>query len=339
MEDLLNHCNLTKDIKGVDIGTGSSCIYCLLGVRMNPHWKMYALEIDRENIKYAEQNVQRNNLQNQIQIVDQGDNKEIFKKLFSIDAGRKTFTFCNPPFYSSKEELIVGENRTGKRKRQHSSLTPNNIETVTEGGELGFVTKIINESIELKTKIEIYSTMLGCKKTLDKIITLLKEHKISNYTETEFIQGNVFRWGIAWSFSQDISSFNNLAGKEQDKSTNLLKYVFKDKTISDVQQHIIQIFSDLKISINEINEDSKNCRLWELCATENTWSNQRRKRRAEQRNELIGSPTKHIDQDLKMGFELREIEEKSTQIQIFYIGGTMSKDCVNQVLQYIKNHS
>lgn len=122
MEDLLNHCGIKENITGIDIGTGASCIYCLLAVRMNVNWKMFALEIDKDNLKYAEENIVRNHLEEAIKLIDQEESNAIFEKLFISDTSQKTFTICNPPFFSSQEELTVGENRTGKRKRPHDFL-------------------------------------------------------------------------------------------------------------------------------------------------------------------------------------------------------------------------
>ena len=48
------------------IGTGSSCIYPLLGCRMNS-WRFLATEVDCEAVKYAVENVERNGLSDKIE--------------------------------------------------------------------------------------------------------------------------------------------------------------------------------------------------------------------------------------------------------------------------------
>lgn len=49
-------------VMGLDIGTGASCIYPLLGCRLDPAWCFVATEYDQEALQYARANVERNGL-------------------------------------------------------------------------------------------------------------------------------------------------------------------------------------------------------------------------------------------------------------------------------------
>ena len=69
------------------------------------------------------------------------------------------FTICNPPFYSSAEELITSA--ALKSRPPHSACTGAEIEMVTPGGEVSFVGRIIEESCNLKGRVQWYSIMLG----------------------------------------------------------------------------------------------------------------------------------------------------------------------------------
>lgn len=97
-----------------------------------------------------------------------------------------------------------------------------------------------------------------------------------------------------------------------------------------------KIFVELKIEIKAVQETSE-CHQWELTATSNTWTNQRRKRRAEQTTSQAKSSTEAPKpKDLCVAFEIRKEAGKAC-IQMFYLSGSMNKDCVNQILQFIKN--
>ena len=342
VEDLIEHSGIKEDITGVDIGCGASCIYCLLAVRMNKSWKMFALEIDKDNIKYAQDNISRNQLNDRVTVIAQEDNSSIFKNLFKHDPHQKTFCICNPPFFSSSDEVINSQNRTGKRKPPKSFNSGSSSELIFgDGGELGFVKRIFEESKELQNKIEIYSTMFGCKKNYLKFIEELKVNTIVNYTTTEFVQGKTTRWGIAWSFMHDLKLFmdHNQIKKKLSTPANILKHEIVCSNFEETVKDLKQILSDLKIEVKIIEETVGEFHRWELITNENTWSNQRRKRRAESRqststlNKLATSDEK---QDLHMGFELRK-NNKTAQLQMFFISGTMSKDSTNQILQFIKN--
>lgn len=339
IEDLLNHCEIKENVVGVDIGSGASCVYCLLAVRVNPTWKMYALEVEEQNIESAKHNITKNQLEDKIIMIDQKNSEKIFEQLFEADATTKSFCLCNPPFYSSEHEMVEAENRTGKRKKLQ--IEQPSKETVFDGGELAFVTKIINESVILKDKIQIYSTMIGCKRNFDRISDVFKEHEINSFITTKFIQGKVQRWGVAWSFCKNLQTFKDHHSKSSEKSSNILKYFIDNKnTLSDVINRTKEILSNLKIEIIEVIEENDHLIKWKLLSKENTWSNQRRKRRAEIRNEqfsLSTQPSNQPEHDLMMGLEIFKDESEKIEIKMHYISGSMSKDCVNQILQQIKN--
>lgn len=65
-----------------------------------------------------------------------------------------TFAMCNPPFFESKKDKL-GEvrSRGSQRPVPHTFSTGSVDETVTEGGEVGFVRRIIVDSLELKDRV------------------------------------------------------------------------------------------------------------------------------------------------------------------------------------------
>jgi U6 snRNA m6A methyltransferase len=216
-------------------------------------------------------------------------------------------------------------------------------ELITEGGELGFVRKILTESLQLRNRIEIYSTMLGCKKNLQKLIDDLRANKIESFLTKTLVQGKTMRWGIVWSFKHNFKYFKN-HNDPSEKSNNVLSHLislekFKILSNKTPSAYLREIFDNLKIEIKELKNTAEKFHQWELTATKNTWSNQRRKRRekAEQtiskNSETLG---KLQNNSLKMGFEIKD-KKDFVQLQMFYISGTMDKDCVHQIMQFIKN--
>lgn len=65
VEDLLSISNCLDKVKGIDIGTGASCIYPLI-ICTTKGWHMLATDVDEESLNYAEQNVVENGLNNLI---------------------------------------------------------------------------------------------------------------------------------------------------------------------------------------------------------------------------------------------------------------------------------
>ena len=342
IEDILSHLNIKDPVTGIDIGCGASCVYCLLGVRMNELWKMFALEIDDENIEHARGNVKRNQLDDRITVVPQDGSKAIFDKLFELYPQSKTFCLCNPPFFKNTEEVLSASNRTGKRKAPISSNSGGSPHELIfqEGGELGFVKKIFTESVQLEDKIEIYSTMLGCKKNFLKFLNELKSSNVHKFTTTEFVQGKITRWGVAWSFKHDLRTFRKsqpTVDKLQPAQTSrhILKHELTMTNFEETVNQLRTTFDDLKIEVKVIQEQVDKFYRWELTARKNTWSNQRRKKRAEQRNEELTNGETSSN-NLLMWFEIRNCNEKA-DMTMFFVSGNMNKDCVNQILQFIKN--
>jgi 23S rRNA (adenine1618-N6)-methyltransferase len=106
---------------------------------------------------------------------------------------------CNPPFYESKAEMLTSA--TAKQRPAFTACTGSETEMVTWGGEVAFVSRMVDESLVLQDRIQWYTSMLGKFSSVAAIVQKLREKGIENYAVTELIQGNkTRRWGIAWSF-------------------------------------------------------------------------------------------------------------------------------------------
>lgn len=106
---------------------------------------------------------------------------------------------CNPPFYTSPEDLLASA--AAKSRPAHSACTGAEVEMVTPGGEVAFVSRMIDESVTLKTRIQWYTSMLGKLSSVNKVVEKLKSVGLDNWAVTEFIQGQkTRRWAVAWSW-------------------------------------------------------------------------------------------------------------------------------------------
>lgn len=140
-----------ESVSGIDIGCGSSCVYSLLAAQKFK-WNMTALDIDQDNFKYAAINVQKNELTDRVQIFLQSDKNVIFKELFGRDPDKKFhFCMCNPPYFENSGRIPMNRKR---RREAKNPPTGNSHELVFEGGEVEFISKIIDESVEFKDHIE-----------------------------------------------------------------------------------------------------------------------------------------------------------------------------------------
>mgnify|MGYP002803873290 CR=1 FL=1 len=292
IEDLLQMlpadvCQIT----GIDVGTGASCIYPLLGAKING-WKFRASEVDEMSYRFAGENVKRNDL---------GGNIEVYlvtPDVVLADLLREGedyhFTMCNPPFFADKSEMV--ENRSGNRPQPSSVCTGTESETVTSGGEVAFVGRMIDDSLKLGSRIKWYTTMLGKKSSLTSVMAKLKENGISNMVTTEFCQGRTTRWGVAWTFlSQVTTEWRTPKKKRKSKllqfpisakkvcpNASVSKTTNVDLLISRISERFKELLDELQIEVisesSTTTEKAKRIKL-HCNASRHTWGDQRRKRR------------------------------------------------------------
>ncbi|KAI8807143.1 ribosomal RNA large subunit methyltransferase F-like protein [Cladochytrium replicatum] len=204
IEHLLGPDHRTKDvIRGVDIGTGASCIYPLLGVARNKHWRFHVLEVDERLAEYATENIRRNKMEDKIQVVltDQGAlnfaHPALLRDGRSVDVDFD-FCMCNPPFF---EDSVQRNDGLMKKADAPSTVcTGSDVEMIAPEGEVGFVKNIISQSIEAPSRFRWYTSLIGIKShvsVLEAEIIRLKPKTILVHT---FQISRTTRWILSWSF-------------------------------------------------------------------------------------------------------------------------------------------
>ena len=174
LEDLIGAQD-GKTVLGVDIGTGASGIYPLLG-HAHLGWRFIATEIDPDSVAAARHNVALNGWEEHIEVravevrsVDDPEARAVTNPPPASPLGaapmlqhvlrpeeRPAFCMCNPPFYDE------GDRPPGPAP-QHAPCAASRAEQFTPGGEVGFVLRLVQESQQLGTQVGWYSSLLGRK--------------------------------------------------------------------------------------------------------------------------------------------------------------------------------
>ncbi|XP_071502372.1 RNA N(6)-adenosine-methyltransferase mettl16-like [Diadema antillarum] len=290
-------------VVGIDIGCGASCIYPLLGAQMNG-WEFLASEVDALAIHYARENVARNELTNKITVVETSEDA-MFKGLLERAPSRRdhySFTMCNPPFFGNLLEAQgIMASRSAARPEPKTVSTAAEQEMIADGGEVEFVRRMITESLHLREHVMWYTSMLGKKSSLVVLREELHRCKIRNVTFTEFCQGRTMRWGIAWTFHEDIEPPLPASKKRKlmerrhpfiiPVPDSYIKRVQEAGTGGGLQSKIQSVATALQLMMQNLQmevdrkQTSKWCAKFELKAQHNTWSHQRRKRRKEKQRQ------------------------------------------------------
>nr|XP_039260363.1 RNA N6-adenosine-methyltransferase METTL16-like [Styela clava] len=284
IEDLLNATSqeFTKQRHIVDIGTGSACIYPLLGMRNNPDWKFTATEIDSLNFKNAVNNIEKNSLKSSIKVlkVDKSATTSLLLHLFQDANDGLDLCMCNPPFFNDSSEI---ETKIGPIA--NSSCHANDVESITDGGDLAFAHKLFEESLELKQKVTWYTILMGKKSsfvTFKKQISKYSEILVTTY---EFCQGRTIRWGIGWSFCSDMITESKLPRsslQNATKNSEVVKPITfslrKTLELNYVYDSLKRELSILGISFMEI-ENNKSLVILKLQCEKCNWVHIRRRSR------------------------------------------------------------
>ncbi|XP_028938135.1 RNA N6-adenosine-methyltransferase METTL16 [Ornithorhynchus anatinus] len=298
VEDLIGHHDSLKNTlrRGIDIGTGASCIYPLLGATLNG-WYFLATEVDDMCFNYAKKNVEQNNLSDLIKVV------KVPQKTLLMDALKEEseiiydFCMCNPPFFANQLEAKGVNSRNPRRPPPSSVNTGGITEIMAEGGELEFVKRIIHDSLQLKKRLRWYSCMLGKKCSLAPLKEELRIQGVPKVTHTEFCQGRTMRWALAWSFYDDVtvpsppSKKRKLEKPRKPITFLVVESVMKELAvkalalgldavggIAVVTTWIEKILTDLKVRHKRVPCGKEEVSLF-LTAVENSWVHIRRKKR------------------------------------------------------------
>ncbi|CAG9769318.1 unnamed protein product [Ceutorhynchus assimilis] len=284
IEDLLEFIGRSDSIKGIDIGTGASCVYPLLAAKKN-QWSILATETDNESFQCAQRNIENNNLSSLISIIKvPGDTLLTDSINMQVDYD---FSMCNPPFFSSTQELHpFFKSRKANRPHPKNAFVASVNEVVAKGGETEFIQKIINESKILGSKIKIYTTMVGQKSNLPALKKYLRDTEVVSFREAEFCQGNTTRWGLAWTYLPcDLRKVPDLVkvATKPLKPHTALQYELPDQentpeNVEKVTKLILKMIKELSMDIEEVTRNKMHQRYF-VTAHANTWSHQRKRRR------------------------------------------------------------
>lgn len=146
-----------------------------------------------------------NNLQQRVRLRKTTSDGPVLD-LEGLGIGHADFVMCNPPFFTSKQDMQA--THENKKRSPSAVCTGTETEMITEGGDLGFVTRIIEESAKLRDDVQWYSAMLGKLASVRAIVKRLKSAGVTNWAVTSLQAGNVTkRWAVGWSY-EDLRPSN-----------------------------------------------------------------------------------------------------------------------------------
>ena len=192
-------------IRCMDIGTGSSCIYPIIGIH-EYDWSFIATETDFKALQSVENIIANNpSLSDKIEIRKQHNFKNVLKGV--LNASEKIdLTMCNPPFHSSAEEAAAGSkrkvNNLSKKKTDNPVLNfgGRSHELWCPGGEKLFIKTMISESRKVANACFWFSSLVSKEGNLNAINAALKNAGATDSRTIPMGQGNKTSRIVAWTF-------------------------------------------------------------------------------------------------------------------------------------------
>lgn len=194
-----------EKVRILDVGTGASCIYPLIGTS-EYNWSFIGSDIAKASLENAQEIVDNNpNLNSKIELKHQENQKDIFYGVIARDE-KIDFSMCNPPFHASAEEALKGTQRKVKNlsgkydKNPQLNFAGVSKELITDGGENKFIHKMIKESKKFSKQCFWFTTLVSKQSNLKGIYKALDSQRAFDVKTINMGTGNKSTRIVAWTY-------------------------------------------------------------------------------------------------------------------------------------------
>ena len=192
-------------VEGLDIGIGANCIYPIIGNALYG-WSFVGTDIDEHAIQNCKKIIEANpKLIDDISLQLQIESRFIFKNIMQSE-DRFAFTICNPPFHNSQAEATKSSIRKINNLENTKTTQPvlnfggQNAELWCDGGELGFITQMIYESVKYPKQCFWFTTLVSKRENLSSIYKTLQKVSPVEVKTFDMAQGQKISRIVAWTF-------------------------------------------------------------------------------------------------------------------------------------------
>lgn len=190
-----------ESVCGLDIGIGANCIYPIIG-NASYGWSFVGTDIDENALQNCKKIIAENpKLIEAISLQLQTESRFIFKNII-LPEDKFAFTICNPPFHSSQQEANKASERktTNLGNKNGLNFGGQNAELWCKGGEIGFITQMIYESVKYPLNCFWFTTLVSKKDNLRTIYRTLNKVGAIEIKTIEMAQGQKISRLVAWTF-------------------------------------------------------------------------------------------------------------------------------------------
>lgn len=195
-----------KSVRVLDIGVGASVIYPLIG-QAEYGWSFVGVDVSLQALESANRILAANPAAAAaIELRRQYDPQHIFEGVIASDE-RFDLSICNPPFHVSakavKQASVAKWRKLGKADRdgaRGSNFGGIAAELHCNGGELGFIRRMIDESAQRPDNVRWYSSLVSQAAHLPPLRKALQDAAVFDVRQIEMGQGQKQSRVLAWTF-------------------------------------------------------------------------------------------------------------------------------------------
>lgn len=191
-------------IRVLDIGTGASLVYPLLG-HAEYGWRFVGTDVDRAALASAARILAANPACGEaIELRRQGDPRAVFAGVVAAEE-RFDLTLCNPPFHPSLRAARAAAEAKWRKLGRGAGRADRNFggqgaELWCEGGEAGFLQRMVAESRDLGGRVCWFSSLVSSSATLPGLQRALRQAGAAEVRTVAMAQGQKQSRFVAWSY-------------------------------------------------------------------------------------------------------------------------------------------
>lgn len=214
--DLLAHSNdgviaCGEDVWVLDIGVGANCVYPIIG-QAEYGWRFLGSDIDPVALASAQAIADANAALGQALLLrHQPVASNVLRGVVLADE-EFDVTICNPPFHASLDDAQEGSRRKwrnlgktgGEARAPALNFGGQGAELWCEGGEVGFVRRMIKESVQLNTGCLWFTTLVSKESNVPLVMAALQQAGVRQQRVIDMAQGQKKSRIVAWSFLDPV---------------------------------------------------------------------------------------------------------------------------------------
>ena len=194
----------------LDIGVGANCVYPLIGAS-EYGWRFVGTDIDPVACDWARKLAKANTtVADLIECRLQPSPTDCFNGGL-VPGERFAASMCNPPFHASAEDAAASSRRKQRNLggRPAAARTSNfggsAGELWCDGGELGFVQRMITQSRAVPDRCRWFTTLVSKSEHLPRLHAALRHVQAAEVKTVDMGQGQKQSRILAWTFTRSVS--------------------------------------------------------------------------------------------------------------------------------------